>query len=124
LAADRSRPTLKQSGPKNSGPEIDSGMIILCVFTGHDAGAALFDEYRMTAAVALERLSRVKGDGGRFPDEAIDECLNAAGLLRRDVDALCLPRGSFSARYVTGKPNPGACMASGGGAYGRPNSND
>ena len=33
-------------------------MIILGVFNGHDAGAALFDEYRMISAVALERVTR------------------------------------------------------------------
>src|SRR5215475_7818163 len=79
-------------------------MIILGVFTAHDAGAALFDDYRMIAAVGLERLTRMKSDGDRFPDEAIDDCLSVAGLTRKDVDVLCLPRGSFPARYFPGKP--------------------
>src|SRR5437879_6905495 len=79
-------------------------MIILGVFTAHDAGAALFDDYRMIAAVSLERLTRMKSDGDRFPDEAIDDCLASAGLTRADVDVLCLPRGSYPERYVTGKP--------------------
>ena len=79
-------------------------MIILGVFTAHDAGAALFDDYRMIAAVSLERLTRMKSDGDRFPDEAIDDCLACVGLGRTDVDVLCLPRGSYPARYVTGKP--------------------
>jgi predicted NodU family carbamoyl transferase len=47
----------------------------LGVYNGHDAGAALFDDYRMVSAVARERVTRLKGDGGRFPHEAVDECL-------------------------------------------------
>ena len=79
-------------------------MIILGVFTAHDAGAALFDDYRMIAAVGLERLTRMKSDGDRFPDEAIDDCLAVAGLTRKDVDVLCLPRASFPAKYFPSKP--------------------
>ena len=45
-------------------------MIILGVYSAHDAGAVLFDDYRMISAVALERVTRVKGGGQRFPDEA------------------------------------------------------
>lgn len=48
-------------------------MIILGVYNDHDAGAALFDDYRMVSAVALERVTRIKGDGVRFPSEAVDE---------------------------------------------------
>jgi carbamoyltransferase len=77
-------------------------VIILGVFTEHDAGAALFDDYRMLAAVALERMTRIKCDGGRFPSEAVDECLAAAGLTRADVGVLVLPRMSFPSRYFRG----------------------
>ena len=38
----------------------------------HDACAALYDGYKLVAAVALERLTRRKIDGGRVPDEAIE----------------------------------------------------
>jgi len=49
-------------------------MLILGVHPGyHEAAACLFDEYRMLAAVSLERLTRKKIDGGRIPIEAIDE---------------------------------------------------
>ena len=65
----------------------------------HDACAALYDGYKLVAAVALERLTRRKIDGGRVPDEAIDECLAIAGRARRDVDALVLGRGTFPSRY-------------------------
>src|SRR5215470_18269871 len=84
--------------------EAQSSMIILGVFTAHDAGAALFDDYRMIAAVSLERLTRMKSDGDRFPDEAIDDCLASVGLTRADVDVLCLPRASFPAKYFPSKP--------------------
>ena len=56
-------------------------MIILGIHPGyHDAGACVFDDYRMRAAVSLERLTRRKTDGGRMPVEAIDECLRIAGI--------------------------------------------
>ena len=75
-------------------------MIILGVHPGyHEAAACLFDDYRMVAAVSLERLTRRKIDGGRVPDEAIDECLAIAGLSRRDVEAVVLGRGAYPWRY-------------------------
>ena len=75
-------------------------MIILGVHPGyHEAAACLFDDYRMVSAISLERLTRRKIDGGRMPDEAIDECLAIAGLSRRDVDAVVLGRGAYAWRY-------------------------
>ncbi len=75
-------------------------MIILGVHPGyHEAGACLFDDYRMVAAVALERLTRRKIDGGRVPEEAIDECLAIAGHDRSAIDAVVLGRGAFPWRY-------------------------
>lgn len=75
-------------------------MLILGVFSGsHDASACLFDDYRMVAAVAQERLTRVKIDGGRFPGEAIDDVLAIAGIARRDVDVVALGRGMFPWRW-------------------------
>jgi len=47
-------------------------MLILGINSGsHDACACLFEEYRMLAAVPLERVTRKKGDGGRIPVEAM-----------------------------------------------------
>ena len=77
-------------------------MIILGIFTDHDAGAALFEDYRMIAAVALERMTRIKCDGNRFPEEAVEECLAAAGLSRSDVDVLAMPRLDYPADYFRG----------------------
>ena len=80
-------------------------MLILGVFTGgHDANAALFDDYRMVAAVQLERMTRIKTDGGRMPQEAIDECLSIAGVTRADVDVVMLGRGNYPAQYYSHLP--------------------
>ena len=77
-------------------------MIILGVHPGyHEAAACLFDEYRLVSAVSLERLTRRKIDGGRVPEEAIDECLAIAGLTRGEVDAVVLGRGAFPWRYYS-----------------------
>jgi len=79
-------------------------MNILGVHNGrHDAGAALFDDYRMIAAVGLERMTRFKNDGRRFPDEAVDECLTAAGLRRRDVDVVVTSFEVHPLRYIRGR---------------------
>lgn len=82
-------------------------MLILGVHSGyHDACAALFDEYRMVAAVAQERLTRRKIDGGRVPTEAIAECLAIAGCGPRDLDAVALSRAAFPSRYYRHFPLP------------------
>lgn len=82
-------------------------MLILGVHSGyHDACAALFDDYRMVAAVAQERLTRRKIDGGRIPTEAIAECLAIAGCGPRDVDAVALSRAVFPSRYFRHFPLP------------------
>jgi carbamoyltransferase len=46
----------------------------------------------MVSAVALERLTRIKIDGGRIPDEAIDECLAVARRTRSEVDVVAMSR--------------------------------
>jgi len=77
-------------------------MLILGIHSGfHDGCAAVFEDYRMLSAVALERLTRVKIDGGRIPDEAIDECLAIAGRTRSEVDAVALSRAVFPWRWCS-----------------------
>lgn len=77
-------------------------MLILGIHSGnHDAGAVLNDEYRLLSAVAQERMTRRKTDGGRMPVEAIAECLAIAGATLADVDAVVLGRGLFPGRYFT-----------------------
>jgi carbamoyltransferase len=74
--------------------------IILTVHTGmHDAGAALFEDYELRAAVQLERLTRHKGDGRTYPDLCIDEVLGIAGLTRRDVDVVAVSRCEFPTEF-------------------------
>jgi predicted NodU family carbamoyl transferase len=70
--------------------------LILTAHTGiHDAGAALFEDYNLLAAVQLERLTRFKCDGRDHPDLAIDEVLSIAGKTRRDVDVAGFSRCEF-----------------------------
>jgi carbamoyltransferase len=76
-------------------------MRILGIYIQHDACAAIFDDYKLIAAVAQERPTRRKGDGGRFPTEAARECLEQAGLNFSDVDVVCLPRTRYPKEYFT-----------------------
>ncbi len=78
-------------------------MIILGIYHSHDAGAALYDDYRLIAAVAQERATRIKSDGGRFPSEAVAECLSQAGLSAERIEAVALPRVNYPAQYFTAR---------------------
>jgi carbamoyltransferase len=89
-------------------------MIILGIYHYHDACAALYDDYRLIAAVAQERVTRIKGDGGRFPSEAVAECLAQAGLKVSDIGAVVLPRTHYPAAcYTTGARIVGAARIRG-----------
>ena len=86
-------------------------MLILGINSGsHDACACLFEEYRILAAVPLERVTRKKGDGGRIPVEAIDECLAIAGRKRAEIGAVAMARGMFPTRLFRHFP-PGRHIA-------------
>src|SRR3974377_1173728 len=65
----------------------------------HEASAAAFDDYRWVAAVAEERLNRVKGWGDAIPWLAVDGCVRAPGGSRNDGDAIAFTRGFFPAHY-------------------------
>ncbi len=54
----------------------------------HDAAAALVQDGRVVAAAEEERFTRKKHDS-RFPESAIDFCLNSAGLEIEDIDQVC-----------------------------------
>src|SRR3954471_7961226 len=76
-----------------------ASMLILSIHAGpHDSAAALFDDYRVLAAVAEERLNRRKGSGG-FPTQAVREVLRIAGAARREVDVVVATRGLYARRY-------------------------
>jgi len=65
----------------------------------HDGSAAAFEDYRLIAAVAEERLRREKGWGDDIPWLAVDEVLRIAGWKRSDIDVLALIRAVFPLRY-------------------------
>ena len=65
----------------------------------HEAAAAVFDGYRLIAAVSEERLNRIKGWGDAIPWLAVDEVLRIAGWSRHDVDAIAMTRGYFPTHY-------------------------
>ncbi|MGM4963871.1 carbamoyltransferase C-terminal domain-containing protein [Tardiphaga sp. 1201_B9_N1_1] len=74
--------------------------LILSVHSGvHDAAVAIFEDYDLKAAIALERLTRRKSDGSTHPDAAIDEVLSIAGATRRDVDVVASSRAMFPKAY-------------------------
>jgi len=75
-------------------------MRILAFHPGcHDASAAVFDDYKLIAAVEEERLTRRKGSGDGVPWLAIDEVLRIAGWSRADVDVLVSSRSFFPPKY-------------------------
>ena len=74
--------------------------LILSIHSGpHDSVAALFEDYQLKAAVQLERLTRVKGDGHKNPDACIDEVLAIAGATRADVDVISMSRTLLDVKY-------------------------
>jgi carbamoyltransferase len=78
-------------------------VIILGIYESHDAGAALYDDYELIAAVAQERVTRIKGDGERFPAEAVSECLAQAGLPAERIEAVAMSRGYYPDSYFTAR---------------------
>lgn len=75
-------------------------MLFLSIHFGHDASAVIAEDYKILAAVQLERLTRLKGDGAweRLP-LAIDEALRIAGKDKSAVDVLCVSRVKFPIKY-------------------------
>jgi carbamoyltransferase len=70
-------------------------MWLLGVSPSHDASAALLRDGVVVAAIAEERLTRVKGDGGRLPRQSIEQVLQTAGIARRDVDGIAVVPDRF-----------------------------
>ena len=90
-------------------------MIILGFYQSHDACAALYDDYRCIASVALERATRIKTDGYRFPAEAVAECLAHAGLKADAIEAVAYPRMRYPAadvRRSAPSPDSARCRTS------------
>src|SRR4051812_32939379 len=74
--------------------------LTLGLHTGHEASAVLFQGTQVLAAVSNERLSRIKNDGGKLTDLAIDEVLRISGHARSDVEQLALLHTFFPEEYV------------------------
>jgi len=71
-------------------------MYILGIHTGHDASAAIFDDFKLVAFTKEERISRVKCDGVKIPDLSITDCLIKASISINDIDVVALSRSHFS----------------------------
>jgi carbamoyltransferase len=69
--------------------------------SSHDSSACVFRDGELAAAVAEERMSRVKSEGG-FPQRAIDEALRIARASRSDVTHIALNYGLFPEHYFRG----------------------
>jgi len=64
-------------------------MKVLGIHDGHDASAALMIDGTIVAAAQEERFSGLKGDYG-FPKNAVDFCLNFAGVNSTQLDCVAL----------------------------------
>ena len=65
----------------------------------HDGSACIYEDYKLLAAVQLERITRIKTDGDRIPYEAIDEVLRIANLKKSDISHICLSRNRFPYKW-------------------------
>lgn len=72
---------------------------VLGIASSHDSSAALFYDGEIVAAISEERLSRIKCDGYKLPQRAIDRVLEMGGISRLDVDHIALIHGFFPDKY-------------------------
>jgi carbamoyltransferase len=70
-------------------------MWILGLSPSHDASAALLHDGIVIAAVAEERLTRIKGDGGGLPRQSIEQIFRIAGIDRPEVDCVAIVPDRF-----------------------------
>jgi predicted NodU family carbamoyl transferase len=64
-------------------------MNILSLYTGLCASSSVFNGARVVAATHEERFTRRKNDEA-FPRQAIDYCLNAAGIKPDDLEGVAI----------------------------------
>jgi len=64
-------------------------MIILGIQDSHDASACIVRDGELLVALGEERLQRIKGIGG-FPHHAIESCLKATGISKKDIDHIAI----------------------------------
>ena len=78
----------------------------LGIASSHESSACLVHDGRLVAAISEERLSRVKCDGYRLPQRAIDAVLALGGgggrdcIGRRDIDHIALIYSFLPEKYV------------------------
>ncbi|HEU4367076.1 MAG TPA: carbamoyltransferase C-terminal domain-containing protein [Methylomirabilota bacterium] len=70
-------------------------MWTLGISPSHDASAALLHDGSVIAAIAEERLTRIKGDGGKLPRQAIEQVFRVAGIDRTQVDCVAIVPDRF-----------------------------
>ena len=70
-------------------------MWLLGISPSHEASAALLHDGVVVAALAEERLTRIKCDGGRLPRLAIERVLQITGVSRRDIDCIAVVADRF-----------------------------
>ena len=73
--------------------------LVLGIASSHDASACVFRDGKLVSAISEERLSRLKCDGNRMPQDAIDAVLAEAGATRRDVTHIALLHASYPEHY-------------------------
>jgi carbamoyltransferase len=85
---------------------VEVAELILSVHVGgHDSAVALFDSNGLLiGAMAAERVTRIKGDGGSFPSSTIDAVLQQAGLSYNHISVLVLSRTKILSRFNKNKP--------------------
>lgn len=82
--------------------------LILSIHQGsQDSAAALFDDYKIIAAVQKERLSRVKKDGGLAP-ESVSEVLSIGGISGDRIETVVFSGSEFPGS--SGKIDPGKAV--------------
>jgi carbamoyltransferase len=64
-------------------------MIILGISDSHEAHACIVQDGRLLAAIAEERLSRLKADMG-YPERSIDKILRTVDISPQDIDIVAV----------------------------------
>ena len=64
--------------------------LTLGLHTGHESSSALFNGTELVAAVSDERITRIKNDGGKLMNHAIDTVLKISQTRRDDITALAM----------------------------------
>ncbi len=73
--------------------------LILGIHSGHESSAVVLRDGRLVSAVSEERLTRIKNDGGHFPDRTIECVLGMAEAARADIEELALLYTFFPDEY-------------------------